>query len=484
MKAELKILDSTDIQLNQPAFTFLDRIFRFQKEIYIKSKFGSKRKKQIVRILDSTKNSDGSYSYFMPTGLYEEAIHALKTGEMPYEVKGKLEKLPYEQPELRNINFREDQERMVFSALDKQRGVLVAPTGTGKTILALGIISALPKDCKILFVAHTKDLIYQFKNECEKLNYKAGLVQGQTREFNKPIVCATIQTLDKYKPEEISDMFDCVLIDEAHYVSSFTGRYAKLLNNSLAPMKIGFTATPHKDGEGLWAGKSFLGSIVDELTVKEGNKKNLLAIPTVKFITLPKLSSSSIYQYRDFYDTFITKNTQRNNTIIDLAKEHTRLGESVLIFVKQIEHGEILEKLAKKKKLNTKFYNGSTENETRKLILEELKSKEKLCAISTAIWREGINVPVLNAIINGVGGKSEIGTIQYVGRGTRLDEQSGKKSVIIYDFADPYKYLAEHYTERQSLFIEQGWSVLIRNPKQALKEISKPKKKVLKRKKK
>lgn len=482
MKAKLTILDSTDIQLNKIAFTFFDRIFRFEKEIYIKGKFGSKPKKQIVRVVASSKNSDGSYSYFMPTGLYEDAIHALKTTDLPYKIEGEIEKLPYNEPKVKNITFREDQKRMIMSALDKQRGILIAPTGTGKSILALGIISALPKKTKILFVAHTVDLITQFKNECIKYNLSVGLVQGKNRDFSKQITCATIQTLDKYDQKELSDFFDCIMIDEAHYVSSFSGRYAKLLNHSLAPMKIGFTATAHKEGEGLWASKSFLGNTIDELTVKEGNKKKLLAIPTVKFITLPKLSSSGMYKYDDFYDTFIVKNIHRNNIIIELAKEYTKAGKSVLIFIKKILHGDVLEELAKKKKLDAIFCHGSTEGESRDNVLEELKNGKKLCAISTAIWREGINIPALNVIINGVGGKSEIGTIQYVGRGTRLDKASNKTSVTIYDFADPYKFLAEHYAERQALFLEQDWKVQVMNHEQAKKELTKPKRKVVKKK--
>ena len=56
--------------------------------------------------------------------------------------------------------------------------------------------------------------------------------------------------------------------------------------------------------------------------------------------------------------------------------------------------------------------NGGTKKDLREEIKSELKSKNIKCVIVTSAWREGVNIPSLNCVINGIGGKSEIVVLQ------------------------------------------------------------------------
>jgi superfamily II DNA or RNA helicase len=101
------------------------------------------------------------------------------------------------------------------------------------------------------------------------------------------------------------------------------------------------------------------------------------------------------------------------------------------------------------------FIYGSTSRELRFRTLERLKSKKTKAVICSRVWKEGINVPSLNHIINAVGLKEEKAVLQAAGRGLRTTDE--KTTVKITDFLDPYKYLAEHSVLRMSVYIRKGW---------------------------
>ena len=78
------------------------------------------------------------------------------------------------------------------------------------------------------------------------------------------------------------------------------------------------------------------------------------------------------------------------------------------------------------------------------------------CVICTAVWKEGVNIPELNVVINAAGGKSELVTLQTIGRGLRKTEN--KSELIIYDFFDnSHHYLVDHFGHRFCLYSDMGW---------------------------
>jgi DNA repair protein RadD len=103
---------------------------------------------------------------------------------------------------------------------------------------------------------------------------------------------------------------------------------------------------------------------------------------------------------------------------------------------------------------DSQIVTGATDNNLREEIKTTLKNKDILCVIVTSVWREGINIPSLDCVINAVGGKSDIMVLQNVGRGLRTDE--GKEEILIVDFLDPYQFLAQHSIERLRIYNDMG----------------------------
>ena len=76
--------------------------------------------------------------------------------------------------------------------------------------------------------------------------------------------------------------------------------------------------------------------------------------------------------------------------------------------------------------------------------------------ISSVIWKEGITISSLGAVINAAGGKFEIFPQQALGRG--LGIATGKTEVVLVDFFDPsHPYLIDHFGHRFCLYMDLGW---------------------------
>jgi superfamily II DNA or RNA helicase len=119
------------------------------------------------------------------------------------------------------------------------RGVVVKPTGTGKTEIALAIIArhVVPA----LVVAPLRDLMYQWQRRIRQgLGFEAGVLGDGRREV-WPI---TVTTYDSawIHMKEIGNRYRLIVYDEAHHLPGPIQHESAL--DSLAPMRLGLTATP------------------------------------------------------------------------------------------------------------------------------------------------------------------------------------------------------------------------------------------------
>lgn len=368
---------------------------------------------------------------------------------------------PSRKPEIKGITFRKDQSRQIGTLTETGRGVLKAPTGSGKTILTAGIISCYPT-CKILYLVHLTSILTQTKKELKKFFGPIGEISGSVVD-QKRITVSTIQT---YKgclpedPEEMDTFWDMVIVDEAHHISSLNGMYAQTLNRISAPIRVGFTATLPIKEEAVWALEGAIGPMVDELSFKEAEEKGIVVKARVR---IRKVQKQPIWNhkgveptnYADIYRYGVVENRSFNRQVIREAKEICDSGRSVLISVTIIEHGHNLLRMADLLGLDAAFVYGATDGDVREKIKSALNRKKTRCVICSTVWKEGINIPTLDSVIV-TGGKSELALLQFVGRGLRSAE--GKEELLIVDFFNPSnKYFIAHFGERVSLYCDMGW---------------------------
>jgi superfamily II DNA or RNA helicase len=353
------------------------------------------------------------------------------------------------------LKLRPDQENLVAKAVDSHTGIIKAPTGFGKTILAGAIISSI-KDIKTLFLCHTITLVHQTIKSFEGLGLDVGYITGTSKKLTGEVIVATVQSFHK-QPQELFDSFDMVIVDEAHHLAGIGGLYYKTLTRLLAPYRYGLTATLPTGEETKLLAEGLIGKLIDEYTLTDGIQGGILAVPKIKIVKIPiDFKVRELRKYTEVYDQGVVFNRSRNRAIIKIAKEISDKGGSCLILVTKIEHGAALLEMAELLKHPVVFLQGKDEGFVREQIRESLNKKETKTVIATTIFKEGVDVPTLDCVINAAGGKSEIAVLQGIGRGLRATAE--KDSVLIVDFLDlSHHYLIAHFGERLAIYSAMDW---------------------------
>jgi superfamily II DNA or RNA helicase len=141
-----------------------------------------------------------------------------------------------------------------------RRGVIIKPTGTGKTEIALAIIAR--HRVSALIVAPLRDLMYQWQRRIrQSLGVEAGVLGDGLREI-WPI---TVTTYDSawIHMKDIGNRFQLIVYDEAHHLPGPALHESAL--DCLAPMRLGLTATPERaDGR-----DTLLPSLIGPEVVRE-----------------------------------------------------------------------------------------------------------------------------------------------------------------------------------------------------------------------
>ncbi|ASJ11336.1 DNA repair protein Rad25 [Thermococcus sp. P6] len=337
--------------------------------------------------------------------------------------------------------LRKYQQRAVRSALRGKMGVLALPVGSGKTVVGLRIIHEL--GLSALVVVHTKELLYQWAGKIEEvLNIRPGLV-GDNRWEEGEVTVAMIQTLLSRGVEKLERDYGVVMFDECHRTSAAEKFYT--LGLSLPQVyRFGLSATPWRRvrGEEMKI-EAVVGPILMEIRAEDLIREKFLAKPRFEVITYESKMPSLSEHYRELYEDAIINNDERNGAIVEKALELVKKGHRVLIDVKRIEHGRILKRMLEKAGVKAEFLSSQSPN--RWEVLEEFKEGKIPVLISTLL-KEGVDIPEISAIILAGGGKSDIMTIQTIGRALRPKKRM--KAVIV-DVQDEDPLLFTHFIERQ-----------------------------------
>jgi superfamily II DNA or RNA helicase len=137
--------------------------------------------------------------------------------------------------------LRPEQEEAKAAWQKGLQGVVVMPTGTGKTEVALAIMAAA--GVSTLIVAPVRDLMYQWHRRIlERLGYDAGII-GDNVYRVRPVSVTTYDSATIHM-DRLGNLFGLVIFDECHHLPGRITRDAALMSG--APMRLGLTATPER----------------------------------------------------------------------------------------------------------------------------------------------------------------------------------------------------------------------------------------------
>jgi superfamily II DNA or RNA helicase len=160
--------------------------------------------------------------------------------------------------------LRPEQTAAIRAWQQTRRGVIVMPTGTGKTEVALSIMSQA--SVATLVVAPVRDLMYQWHRRiAERLGVDAGVV-GDNQFRVKPVCCTTYESACIHM-ERFGNRFELIVFDECHHLPGPVRRDAARM--SAAPLRLGLTATPDHSAERSADLASLIGPVVYELPLTD-----------------------------------------------------------------------------------------------------------------------------------------------------------------------------------------------------------------------
>jgi len=390
-----------------------------------------------------------------PAGLVEHVCTALRAVGMELEVEDKRQ-WPVRGEALFPVDARvsldTQQRAAVFAAIHAKegRGVIYHPVGSGKTVIMLELIRGMQEPTIIL--VHRKDLLYQTAERARTMfGINVGLVGDGRWEEGRPLTVATFQTirsrLKGYDAEETRDwlrQFTAIHVDECHHVEAATYE-AVMQELPNAYYRFGYSATPFRSGDkGTYLRVvGWTGPVIHHLASKEGVSGGRLVPAHVFIIPTPGKRPMDL-DYATAYETGITRHDARLSLTVKIALATRKLG-ATLILVERLEHGEALAQA-----LGVKFLSGSTPGYERNLAWETMRQGGADCLIASVIADEGLDIPNIEYLILGGGGKAPHRQIQRIGRGMRSVE--GKANLTVFDFEDRGLYLGKHSRSRRKAY--------------------------------
>lgn len=387
---------------------------------------------------------------------YRDIIDFLNTSGFDFR-DDVLDLLPC--PELQSSVVLRDYQNQALDAwiANGNRGIIVLPTGSGKTLVGIKAISLL--NTPTLVVAPTLDLVDQWRSRLKKeLKTEVGVLGGGEWD----IKALTVSTYDSayIHADKLGNKFGLIIFDEVHHLPA--AGYRNIAEMFASPYRMGLTATFERE-DGLHAELNRLvGGKVFEKRVKELTGEHLSPFRLEKIVV--ELTEEEKEEYERNQKVFsdylvrinlvirspadfqklvmrsgrdpgarkalLARNKARNvaynsiskmGKLSEILKEHS--GSKIFIFT---EHNKLVHRISKQFLIPSVTYR--TTGKERSETLDRFRSGVYRAVVTSKVLDEGIDVPDADVgiILSGTG--SERAFIQRLGRILRKKE--GKEAVL------------------------------------------------------
>ncbi|MBA3841807.1 MAG: DUF3427 domain-containing protein [Actinobacteria bacterium] len=349
---------------------------------------------------------------------------------------------------LADIELRPFQERLlelveVAREEGHTRNLLVAATGTGKTVMAAvdyaRLRQRLSRD-RLLFVAHRSEILDQslntFRHALRDSSF-GELWVGAHRPRRFDHVFASIQALTASGVAGIQpEHFDVVIVDEFHHAAAPT--YRALLECIQPKQLLGLTATPERS-DGLDVVSYFDGRIAAELRVWDAIDQQYLA-PFAYYGIHDGLDLREVPWRRGRgYDTdALTNVLTADHAWVRRVLEQIRgkVGDPgamrALGFCVSVAHAEFMANEFNKAGVTSVAVSASTPSGERAQVLRDLEQGELRVVFAVDLFNEGVDVPNVDTLLLLRPTDSATLFLQQLGRGLRL--HPGKAYCTVLDF--------------------------------------------------
>ncbi len=402
--------------------------------------------KEVGHIIDKFKKTFEAYWQNPEFELYNHNIHsvrlidALKQGKFSKEYSFSTSYFDIKPFHYQNeILEKLEVERTIHN---RHRNLLVAATGTGKTVISAfdyKNFRSNNKSSKLLFVAHRKEILQQakatFQGVLKDNNFGDLWVDGIEPRSNEYLF-VSVQTLNnRLNDLKLSpDYFDFIILDEAHHGPASS--YRPFLNYFKPKILLGLTATPERmDNENIL--EDFCNRIAAEIRLPEALNQKLLS-PFQYFGITDSIDLTNVKWEKGRYvaselTSIYTKNNIRVGEIISNLNKYTNDLNDVraIGFCVTIEHATFMAEKFNLAGLKAEFLTAKNSGE-RERIREQFKKKEFNYLFVVDIFNEGVDIPEIDTVLFLRPTESLTVFLQQLGRGLRLAD--GKDCLTVLDF--------------------------------------------------
>jgi superfamily II DNA or RNA helicase len=418
-----------------------------------------------------TSASEDENSFYLPRGL-KPKLDKLNT-DIEYNNQ-LIEGHPIE------VSFhgelRDHQKDAANELLSNDTGIISAPTGFGKTVVAAHTIAK--RKISTLIIVNSKVLADQWKERLEEFlevqsepfteytptgrvrkKDKIGEWHSGKENLSHNIDIALFQTLaNRENLAEYLENYGMVIVDEAHHAAAKT--FEDVLKQVKARYLYGLTATPERK-DGL---TPILFMRLGEMIYKqEGEQNDGLLTPKYFY---PRFTSYSDYNPELNYQTHLNnmlEMEERNRLIISDVLENVKEGRPCLVLTERVQHIEVLEKmLTDELEKNTNIFTLSSEQtkkENEASIDEMQTQKNAFVVIATSQYiGEGFDLPQLESVFFCLPFSWKGRTNQYIGRLHRNVHE--KSELRVYDYIDVgVEMFARMYQKRMKEYSKLNYQI-------------------------
>jgi superfamily II DNA or RNA helicase len=387
-------------------------------------------------------------TWIVPIGLLDEILD-----EMPYaEVDDRRKPCPVTIPFTGSL--RDYQEQFISDAMDFKSGVMVAATGSGKTVSGIAMAARLGQRCLIL--VKSKDLAKQWQDAIKQFTgLDAGLIGGGKDSQGGQFTIGLIQTLCKRDLSQLD--YGLVICDECHNTPA--QQAYSVINGINARYKFGLSATPQRRDNLEFMIHGALGVIVSEIEPHELQGKVLPVHITTRAVAFTGCAES----WQEFLTELVSDEARNRMIINDAIRSASKRG--TIILCAQVAHCEALGVLAQELGVTALVLHGQlpTKERTARMTLAQ---ESPLIIGTLSLLSEGIDLPHLTALIFA----SPVSAEPYrdTPAATRLMQSIGrcrrpypnKHRAYVLDFCDKHPFGYAAHNKRMAIYKQQGFEVV------------------------
>jgi superfamily II DNA or RNA helicase len=330
------------------------------------------------------------------------------------------------------VTLRPYQQVAVEALCRHDVGYLVAPCGSGKTVMGLEVIRR--RGLRTLVLVHTVALLEQWTAEIRAMLGEWGRVN---------VTVATVQSLwgTVSRAEKPLPPHGLLVMDEAHHAPSRC--FSEVVGRSRARCRYGLTATPiREDGLSPLLDWTFGGArhVVDRADLIDAGQ---LVTPRYEVIrtgcspeaptTWNRARRESTLDFTGLV-TMLAEDNGRTRLVADLAVGSAAGGHVVLVLTTRVDHADAVARACDDLGAPAHVVTGSASGKKRAERLADVREGRVRILIATQLADEGLDLPILDVCILALPSRAEGRTIQRVGRIMR--PAPGKGQPVVYDLVD------------------------------------------------